>query len=72
MNKLKSCLFCGGKAEINILGKECVACIDCNAKMSSDYTPIETLVDMWNKRVINEDKLIKLKKYINSLYGEEK
>lgn len=56
MNKLKSCPFCGGKAGIQyILGKECVTCKDCNAKMVSDYTPIEILIDMWNRRNNEEE-----------------
>ena len=51
--KLKSCPFCGGNAKIKcILGRDAVICQECNAEMYSDYTPIEILVDMWNKRTI--------------------
>ena len=51
--KLKPCPFCGGNAKIkSILGRDAVICEECNAEMCSDYTPIEILVDMWNKRTI--------------------
>ena len=53
--KLKDCPFCGGKAEIRIvLGRDTICCKDCNATMISDYTPIETLIEMWNKRTVKK------------------
>lgn len=62
MIELKSCPFCGGKAEIRyILGRKAVACQGCNANMISDYTPIEILIDMWNRRN-NEEEFINEKK----------
>ena len=52
-NEIKPCPFCGATAKIKcILGRYTVVCQGCNAEMRSDYTPIEILIDMWNKRVI--------------------
>ena len=53
--ELQDCPFCGGKAEIKIiLGRDTICCKDCNATMISDYTPIETLIEMWNKRIVKK------------------
>lgn len=55
MAELKPCPFCGGEAKVKyILGKKAVVCQECNAEMYSDYTPIEMLVEMWNRRTEND------------------
>lgn len=55
MTELKPCPFCGGKAEIKcILGRDTIMCHECNAKMYSDYTPIEMQIEMWNRRTVTD------------------
>ena len=50
-SSLKHCPFCGAEAKIKlILGRDAVCCTGCNATMESDYTPIETMIEMWNRR----------------------
>lgn len=62
MIELKLCPFCGSEPEIKyILGRKAVVCQGCNAEMASDYTPIEILIDMWNRRN-NEEEFINEKK----------
>ena len=52
--ELKPCPFCGSEAIIKyILGREAVVCQGCNAEMCGDYTPIDILIEMWNRRTEN-------------------
>ena len=53
--ELKPCPFCGSEAKVKyILGREAIACQGCNAEMVSSYSPIDVLVEMWNRRTNND------------------
>lgn len=54
--ELKSCPFCGGKAEVNLfLGNYCVTCTNCMGAIFPDKGMTEEeATKAWNRRVSDE------------------
>lgn len=59
MNDLKSCPFCGGKAEViefgvgsgDNEGGSCVCCVDCQSSGPVEFGYKENYISIWNSRV---------------------
>lgn len=66
MSKLKSCPFCGGKAEIENLhhgeneGGSYVYCTECLASSNIEFGFKENFVSNWNRRVDKNEALERL------------
>ena len=65
MAELKTCPFCGGKAEVSAMGWKCkdgkdryfIECCKCGTRCGYKALPINQAIEKWNRRAEHDKPL---------------